>query len=93
MIGVGYDLFWDLCPTTLRPFVKAFKLKYDNNNIMMWTQGRYIQLAIASCLSDKIKYPTEPFSRNKAEDIDMQTIIKAKFKRRMALLNDRFKEG
>lgn len=60
-MGVGYDEFWYFTPKDLQPFVKAFELKRKMDDADMWVQGRYIQLAVASALSDKVDYPKKPF--------------------------------
>ena len=62
MIGVNYELFWTLDPHSLSPFVKAFELQNNHNDVQSWRLGMYIQSAIASVLDKKVKYPEEPFS-------------------------------
>lgn len=68
MIGVDYDLFWELNPKSLSPFIKAFKLKQNYDDSMNWSLGRYFQVAVASVLSKETKYPSEPFMANVDKD-------------------------
>jgi len=91
MIGVEYDLFWRLNPKSLTPFSKAFSLKSKYEDSLAWTQGVYIQRAIASCLDKKSKYPDKPFLEKKVESKPMSTEeLKKKMLERMSVLNKRF---
>lgn len=91
-MGVGYDEFWYFTPKDLQPFVKAFSLKQKLQDEQMWTQGRYIQLAIASSLSNTVKYPNKPFGVKGSQQASTKS-IKEKFLARAEVLNSRFKEG
>jgi hypothetical protein len=62
MIGVDYDLFWRLNPKSLKPFIKAFTLKQEQEDVLQWTLGLYVQRAIGSCFDKNAKYPEKPFS-------------------------------
>lgn len=62
MIGVDYELFWTLNPHSLSPFIKAFELKNNHNDLENWRLGIYIREAVKSALDNKVKYPKEPFS-------------------------------
>lgn len=91
-MGVGYDEFWYFTPKDLQPFVKAFSLRQKLQDELMWTQGRYIQLAIASSLSNSVKYPNKPFGTKESAHTTTNS-IKEKFLARAQVLNSRFKEG
>lgn len=69
MIGVDYDLFWELNPKSLAPFIKAFKLKQRYDDAMNWSLGRYFQMAVASNFSKEAKYPPKPYM----ETVDLET--------------------
>lgn len=93
MIGVDYELFWELCPKTISPFIKAFMLKQKYDDTVAWQTGFYVKLAIVSALNKNAKYPTEPIGK-KAEIEETpetkQEEIKRKFLQQMKLLNTRF---
>ena len=62
MMGVDSDLFWTLDPKSLKPYIKAFRLKEELLDRHAWEEGIYIQKAIASVLNGKrAKYPEKPF--------------------------------
>ena len=100
MMGVNYDLFWTLNPKSLSPFIRAFELKQEYDDTMLWQSGLYIRLAIASLLDKSVKYPTKPLSSSSKvvdekmiEDKKMNN-IKESFMTHMVLINNNFtKEG
>lgn len=90
MLGISYNDFWDMTPKELEPFIKAFSLKQDNIDLNMWVMGRYIQLAIGSCMDKKCKYPDKPLRQKVA--VSKQDDIKSRFMYKMEQLNSRFEE-
>jgi len=64
-MGVDYGEFWELSPKTLTPFVKAFSLKEQREDELLWRQGLYIAKAIGSSFSKEAKYPERPFMADK----------------------------
>lgn len=92
MIGVSYDLFWNLNPKSLAPFIKAFELKKQYDDSVAWLHGTYIQMAIGSTMSNKVKYPPKPRSSNaiqKPTEMSSEE-IKEKMFQQMNILNSRF---
>lgn len=87
MIGVNYNDFWDLSPKTLEPFIKAYSLKINEQDRMMWVQGMYIKLAIASTLGKEVKYPKQEFTKHNQSQLSM----KEKFEMQMEKVNSRFR--
>lgn len=91
MIGVDYELFWSLTPTTLEPFIKAFRLKQEYDDMQSWQLGAYIKQAIDSSFSKQAKYPKEPMlSKNKNREATMEE-IKSKFMAHAEMLNTKVK--
>ena len=90
-MGVSYWDFWDLSPRTLHPFIKAFELSREYEDVARWEQGLYIRLAMASVQHKDNKYPEKPFSKHKA--IDPDEVIKQRLMAHVAKINSRFKEG
>lgn len=73
-IGVDYELFWDLDPDTLQPFVKAFTLSQEHKDLEAWRLGHYMQFAVGSMLSKDVQYPDKPFSYDGyEEELDEET--------------------
>lgn len=99
MVGVEYDLFWTLNPSSLNPFIKAFEMKRkaesERDNVVAWQNGVYIQMAIASTLNKSFQYPKEPlgFGKEDNEPVDMTKKIKNIMLERMAIVNTRLGEG
>lgn len=67
--GVPYELFWKLNPRKLKPFKEAYILRKKDENMMLFIQGQYTQMALASTVGNMFKkrgmkpteYPKEPF--------------------------------
>lgn len=92
MLGVDYELFWELNPKSLSPFIKAFELKREVDDIKAWEQGLYIQMAIASCLDKDFKYPKRPKSgKLLVEDKESPRSIREKLLRNMDSINSRIR--
>lgn len=93
MIGVDYNLFWELDPNTLKPFTKAFDLRLKVEDAQSWRAGMYIQQAIASSLNKRAKYPKKPFMYDGPTQIEMTSEdIKSKMMRNMKLINMKFRK-
>ena len=45
-MGMPYELFWDGDPTAVKQFRQAYDLKLEQENSMLWLQGRYIYDAL-----------------------------------------------
>lgn len=94
MIGVDYDLFWELNPKSLEPFIKAFSLKQKYEDAMHWNLGNYFRMAIASSFSKNAKYPTRP-TMSKADMNQVKQMsseeIKNRFEAHAKMLNARMK--
>jgi hypothetical protein len=67
-IGIDYNLFWQLNPKKLEPFVESFKqrqeIKHNENNLAAWLQGIYNSRAIAAVFSKDEKYFEKPIDLN-----------------------------
>ena len=94
MMGVNYDLFWTLNPKSLIPFVKAFDLKRKYDDSVAWTNGVYIQMAIASCFNKTQKYPKRPFLTEKPVEQSVMSAdeIKERMFAQMNKINKRFRK-
>lgn len=90
MIGVDYDLFWTLNPKSLAPFVKAFKLKQQYDDMVSWQSGSYIKMAITASFNKSFKYPNKPLLGPKDAPVATNEVIKEKFLRQMNLINRGF---
>lgn len=49
------------CPVDLRSDEKAYKLKQERENMMMYLQGIYMRDAFTSAWNGKNKYPDKPY--------------------------------
>lgn len=91
MIGVEYNLFWDLNPRELQPFIKAFSIKNKENDVLAWSIGLYTRYSILSALNKDVKYPKRPLSLGECIDEPMsEEEIKAKMFQQMKVINARF---
>jgi len=92
-LGVSYELFWNLNLHTLEPFIRAFTLQQEYDDMLAWRSGDYIRMAIASCFDKNTKYPSTPLSRQQVVDEKtQQDIIKSRFIRDMKLRNQKFRK-
>lgn len=61
-VGVDYELFWELNPTLLKPFFKAYQLKSDRHmqeeSMISYWNGIYVAHAVS--LIGGGKFPNEP---------------------------------
>lgn len=90
MMGVDYELFWELNPKSLSPFIKAFNLKQIHNDTLAWQFGSYVKLAIGSSLCKEVKYPSKPLmSKSKTKTMSPHE-IRARVMDRVADINSRF---
>jgi len=89
MIGVPYELFWELDPNSLAPFVKAFEFKQRYDDKISWQQGAYIRMAIVSALNKNAKYPNKPLLNleQHISDEEKQQLIKERFMRHAKAIN------
>jgi len=88
MIGVDYDLFWSLNPKSFQPFVKAFQLRQEYDDMVAWLNGMYVKRAIASSLNKEAKYPNHPMM-SKPKLVEMpQEVIMERFMRAMNKINN-----
>lgn len=94
MMGVEYDLFWTLNPKSLEPFIEAFSIQREYDDLVSWREGMYIRLAVASILDSKSEYPKEPFGMDNEPETaeDRETQIRNRFLEQMVVINSRFKE-
>lgn len=94
MMGVDYDLFWTLNPSSLEPFIKAFKLRQEYIDTLSWSMGQYVQLAVASIMDSKVKYPEKPVSSTRQlSEKEQIELFRMKMIERMRIVNQRFKES
>ena len=68
-IGIPYETFLILNPRTIKPFVKAFNDKKEEEratiNYTAWLNGIYVSKAIGACFSKNFKYPDKPIEEEK----------------------------
>lgn len=63
-----YELFWKGSIDAFDHYAKKAYLESLRNDQQAWTQGLYILDAIGHALSDKHKYPEEPFLIKKEKE-------------------------
>lgn len=52
------DIDWS-SPADMKPYLQAYKIKKNEEDLKQWQLGQYI-LAAVSCISPKGKYPKKP---------------------------------
>ncbi len=97
MMGVDYELFWSLDPNSLKPFVKAFSLKIEREDSIMWQHGMYIRMAVGSVLNEKNKYPEKPMLTMQKKELALtdeqrKEMIKARFLAHAEMLNSKIRK-
>ena len=69
-IGVSKERFMDGCPTDLRPYIEAQKMRQNMQDEQMWMMGNYVREAVSVSIENcfakrpKAKYYKEPVLRN-----------------------------
>lgn len=61
VVGCSVQDFWHGDPQILWSYKKAREMNNQHQNLLAWLQGSYIKAAVLSALSDKAKYPEQPF--------------------------------
>ena len=68
-IGIDEDRFWKLNPRLIKPYTKAYRIRKQEENVMLYVQGRYFADAIISTVGNMFKgkntkafeYPKKPY--------------------------------
>ena len=65
-MGMPYTEYWDGEPYAVKHYREAYKIKQDEQNAMLWLQGLYNYIGVATALNNgfntkKEKYPEKPF--------------------------------
>ena len=68
-IGIDETIFWGLNPRKLKPYIKAYRIRKREENMMSYVQGRYFVDALLSTVGNMFKgkhakafeYPKEPY--------------------------------
>ena len=55
------------CPKELEPFLTAYKLQRNREDVSQWQLGQYMAAAV-SCVFPKGKYPKEPMFQIKNDE-------------------------
>lgn len=94
-IGVDEERFWISSPKDLEPYKKAFEKRQEYDNYLAWVQGLYIQNAVASIMSKKVKYPKKPFGIEEQNDLtedETGATAAKKFEEYITVYNRRFEK-
>ena len=67
--GIPIDVFWTLNPKYMymyqEEYIREKKEQMQMLDVSAYYQGMYVQQAIASCFSKKVRYPKKPISLEK----------------------------
>lgn len=74
-MGVPYELFMRMNPKKCEPFVKAYKIKLEQQDGLMYRQGIYIRDALLCTVgnmfsgknSKRLDYPKKPYGFSNGE--------------------------
>lgn len=94
-IGVDYNLFWNLNPRKLKPFLKAEKLRQKHQNEFMWIMGNYIYDAVSVSVYNNLrdkkhrpqKFVEEPFQLFELEEWEKEAKIQREREKTIAFFN------
>lgn len=75
--------------------MQGYELKIEAEHEMIWLLGNYVQYSVASCLTDKVKYPNSPRQEKKRKEMYTEDgFIKAEFaKEILENMVSRFNKG
>ncbi len=60
-LGMTWEEYWHGDNTLPGAYFEKFKIERDRENHYLWRQGLYVRAAIGSVMSEKNKYPNEPY--------------------------------
>lgn len=60
-LGMTWEEYWHGDNALPRVFLRKAEIERDRENLSQWRLGQYMMSAIAAALSEKNKYPEEPF--------------------------------
>ena len=68
-MGMPYTEYWDGEPYAVKHYREAYKIKQDEQNAMLWLQGLYNYIGVATALNNgfntkKEKYPEKHGTHN-----------------------------
>lgn len=86
-IGMSYTQFWDEDPQIVNYYIEAEKIRQQKLNNQLWIQGVYFQLAVASCLDKRCKYPRSPIPLSKEEQEQARKQREEAFKQRLIAMS------
>lgn len=74
-MDMSQELFWTLNPTTLKPYVEAYKLKKEREDAEMWRMGIYVLSAVRTGVENvlagrkaKAEYLAEPLMQTAQQE-------------------------
>lgn len=85
-LGMSYKQFWEDDPFLLNSYVKAEEIKQAKRNNELWLQGLYVDIALATELSNlfsksgRKKYISQPIAITKKEQERLEQEKVNKFK-------------
>lgn len=77
-MGMPSSEYWDGKPSLVKAYREAYKIKQDEQNMMLWLQGLYNYVGVATALNNgfsnkKEKYPEKPFDLHPNETAHEET--------------------
>lgn len=83
-IGIDEDRFWHLNPRLIKPYIKAYRIRKQEENSMLYVQGRYFLDALLCSVGNMFKgktakafeYPKKPYELFAEETILSEEEIK-----------------
>ena len=88
MYGMTWDEFWNESLWRLGVYWQRYQFEIERRNQELWMQGIYIRDAVASCLSNKAKYPEKPHRITAMTDAEQAEEKRQKVDKIKEQLND-----
>ena len=95
-MGMTYTEYWDDEPQAVIPYREAYKIKQNEANTMLWLQGMYNYIGVATALNNgfsnsKQDYPKKPFDLNQKEETPAE--IRERYFNRFKQMEEMWKQA
>lgn len=95
-MGMSYANYWDGDPWMVKAYREAYKIKQDEQNTMLWLQGLYNYIGVATALNNgfntkKEKYPEKPFDLHPQKKEETPEEIRERYYHRFKHMEEMWK--
>ena len=95
-MGMPYTEYWDGNPYIVKHYREAYKIKQDEQNAMLWLQGLYNYIGVATALNNgfntkKEKSPEKPLDLHPQKKEETPEEIRERYYQRFKQMEEMWK--